>query len=176
MQKSPIAPGTFTRMKHVAARANAITQHSYLSLIDGLRDLSQMRDLSLQALDHWTPDRLPVASCTAFAEASAEVASLTVELSQEMIFLSRLTLTDTTLTPAVRQVLTHFVGPAGEDFPAAIDFRQQRIRRMPLDDALNLVMSNIENMCERIGGLVRNLVIGETADALTAAARSSQLH
>ncbi len=151
---------TLVRLKVTAARAMETSLDSYQRLIaaaaiyrpdatDRSPDGSDGRDEGNRTIF--------------FAAISNEVARLTVSIAEELLFLCNLSIAAGVMRGDVRQKLAQVINDEQRPGSGAINLRQQRIRRLPAQEGLHLVMDSLQTMCDQVDSLIGSLSAGGAA-------------
>jgi len=82
------------------------------------------------------------------------VAGLTVRISDELMFLCSMAIGSGIISGDLRQKLAKALDSYRPLPGQPVDLRQQRLRRMPIDDALGLIMDNLDLMCNQVDALI----------------------
>ena len=152
---------TLDRLKVTAARANRISIDSYQSLQDFARSLPA------PAVEGQQEAQADVERAWFFAAISREVAGLTVRISDELMFLCSMTIGSGIIRGDLRQKLVKALDSYRPLPGQPVDLRQQRLRRLPIDEALNHIMNNLDLMCSQVDALIGALSAPEQEIAQT---------
>ena len=156
---------TLNRLKVTASRANRISIDSYQSLQDFARTMPTPSVAEGQLDAQADVDR-----AWFFASISREVAGLTVRISDELMFLCSMAIASGIIRGDLRQKLAKALDSYRPLPGHPVDLRQQRLRRLPIDEALGLIMDNLDLMCNQVDALIGALSAPQQEFAQTSTA------
>ncbi len=89
--------------------------------------------------------------------AAEAIGDLTHRVLRDLRIMCELTLENGILAPEAQVSLSHIIHASAGDEPV-VDLRKQRLLRLPLNSALKILLSELEEMCAEIDGLALSII------------------
>ncbi len=150
-RKVLIKPEVLSRLRDISLRANAASQASYQRLQN---QLAVMRSRHLMARMNGNSVTTCRSGAKLFTAISDAVDTLTVRIRHELGLLCQVALTNGILTADAYGKLAGAFGPQASSQPGVLDLRQQRLLRLPVNEALRVITTGLEEMCNQIDNLL----------------------
>lgn len=150
-RKVLIRPEVLSRLRDISLRADAASQATYARLQN---QLAAMRSRHMMARLHGSGAAACRAETKLFTAISDAVDTLTIRVRHELVLLCQVALTNGVLTPDAYEKLAGAFGPQVSSQPDVLDLRQQRLLRLPVNEALCVITTGLEEMCNQIDNLL----------------------
>lgn len=145
MTRASIDVGVLSRIEHTTRRARDTVQDSFHQLQDCLYS------------DNDCPDEAQLDRREVLHSVAAAVGDLTHRVLKDLRIMCEIAVTNGALTSPAHMALAATLS----DMPFAkgrrgpvIDLRQQRMMRLPLNEALQILLGNLDEMCNEIEDLI----------------------
>ena len=150
-RKVLIKPEVLSRLRDISLRANAASQASYQRLQN---QLALMRSRHLMARMHGSGAEACQSETRLFAAISYAVFCLKKKKRHELVLLCQVALTNGVLTSDAYEKLAGAFGTRVSSQPGVLDLREQRLLRLPVNEALRVIATGLEEMCNQSDNLL----------------------
>jgi hypothetical protein len=152
--KSQIDIGVLSRIEHTTRRARDTVQDSF----------SQLQDCLFSGGNDY-PDEAELDRSQVLHSVAEAVGDLTRRVLEDLRIMCEITVTNGALTSPAHVALAATLGaiPTRSGRGPVIDLRQQRMMRLPLNEALQILLGNLDEMCNEIEDLIAAVAFKPTA-------------
>nr|WP_298685535.1 hypothetical protein [uncultured Dongia sp.] len=146
---------TLVRLKVSAIRANRTVRGAFARL----RELDPSKEMAAWVIGARLGDidQAYVGRARLFTSVSKEVAERTALVADELLFLCSLTVSVGLAGGHLRRQLAAALEQTSVREGSLVNLRQQRIRRLPINEALECVLNTLDQICDQIDALLLTL-------------------